>query len=202
MSQSRLFMIAASVSALIPLVGHAQSDPNCLREKRADEVVGGLVGAGVGVIVGSLASHGGTAATIGAGAGGAAAGALIGGAASHCGQNRYGYYDDRRQWVSYRSTDYGYVGPDGKWVAQAAPQASPDDTRTREMRMQAELDQRIDDGRLDRREGREALRNLSEISAIDADYRRDDGRLSPSQRQDIEARLDRLAHSTAFVENP
>lgn len=197
---SRAFLFAV-ISALIPAVVHAQSDPDCLREKRADEVVGGLVGAGVGAIVGSLASHGGTGATVGAGAGGAAAGALIGRASAHCGQNRYGYYDDRGQWVSYRSTDYGYVGPDGRWVAQAAPPPETGDTRTRELQMQAELERRLDDGRLARREGRQDLRSLSEISAIDADYRSGDGRLTPAQHQDIEARLDGLARTAGLPQD-
>jgi hypothetical protein len=199
---SRAFLVVAALTALTPAVVHAQSNPNCLREKRADEVVGGLVGAGVGAIVGSLVSHGGTGATVGGGVGGAAAGALVGRASAHCGQNRYGYYDDHGQWVSYRSTDYGYVGPDGKWVAQAAPPPAPGDTRARELEMQAALERRLDEGSLARREGRQALRSLSEISAIDADYRSgDDGRLTPAQHQDIEARLDGLAQATGLPQD-
>jgi hypothetical protein len=146
-----------------------------------------------------VASHGGAAATVGGGAGGAAAGALVAGATAHCGQNRYGYYDDRGQWMSYRTTNDGYVGPDGRWVAQAPPPPAPDDTRAREQRMQAELERRLDEGGLSRGEGRQALRNLNQIAAIDADYRGDDGRLTPAQRQDIEARLDGLAHATGIA---
>jgi hypothetical protein len=192
---SRAFLLAAALTALTPAVVRAQSDPNCLREKRADEVVGGLVGAGVGAIIGAVASHGGTAATVGGGAGGAAAGVLVGSATAHCGQNRYGYYDDRGQWVSYRSTDYGFVGPDGRWVAKASPPPARDDTRARELNLQARLERRLDEGSLPQREGSQALRNLSEIAAMDADYRSADGRLAPAQRQDIEARLDNLAQA-------
>ena len=197
---SRALLIAAVVTALVPSIVHAQSDPSCLREKRADEVVGGLVGAGVGVIIGAVASHGGAAATVGGGIGGATAGAVVGSASAHCGQNRYGYYDDRGQWVSYRSTDYGYVGPDGRWVAQPAPPPARGDTRARELDLQATLERRLDEGSLPQREGRRALRSLSEIAATDADYRSADGRLSPAQRQDIETRLDQLAQAAGLAQ--
>lgn len=198
---SRTFLLAVALAALAPAVVHAQSAPTCLREKRADEVVGGLIGAGVGAIVGAVATHGGAGATVAGGAGGGVAGVLVGRATAHCGQNRYGYYDDRGQWVSYRTTDYGYVGPDGRWVAQRPPPPEPGDTRAREMQMQAQLERRLDEGSLARGEGRQALRSLSEIAAIDADYRSGDGRLTPAQRHDIEARLDGLARATGLRQN-
>src|ERR1700758_4076561 len=121
----RAFLFGALLIALVPAVVSADPDPSCLREKRAAEVVGGLVGAGVGALAGALVSHGGTAATLGGGVGGAAAGALVAHATVHCGQNRYGYYDDRGRWMSYRMTDDGYVGPDGRWVAQPPPAPDP-----------------------------------------------------------------------------
>jgi hypothetical protein len=198
---SRAFLLGAVVLALAPTIVQADQNPSCLRDKRADEVVGGLIGAGVGALVGALASHGGAAATVGGGAGGAAAGALAGSAAVHCGQNSYGYYDDRGQWMSYRTTDDGYVGPDGKWVAQAPPSPAPGDTRARELRMQADLERRLDEGGLSRGQGRQALRSLNEIAAIDADYRSGDGRLTPAQRQDIEERLDGLARATGIADD-
>ncbi|MBV8683746.1 MAG: hypothetical protein JO111_12800 [Caulobacteraceae bacterium] len=197
---SRAYLLGAMLMVLAPSFAHAQSDPACLRDKRADEVAGGLVGAAVGAIVGAVASHGGTAATVGGGVGGAAAGALVAHTTVHCGQNRYGYYDDRGEWVSYRATDDGYVGPDGQWVAQTPPSPDPGDTRAREIRMQSALERRLDEGGLTRDQGRRALRSLSEISAIDADYRSDDGRLTPAQHQDIEGRLDGLARATGLAE--
>jgi hypothetical protein len=197
----RAYLLGALLVALAPAIVRADPEPSCLRDRRADEVVGGLIGAGVGALVGAAASHGGAAATVGGGVGGAAAGALVAHATVHCGQNRYGYYDDRGQWMSYRMTDDGYVGPDGKWVAQAPPPPAPGDTRAREIRMQAELERRLDEGRLPRGEGRQALRSLNEIAAIDADYRSDDGRLTPAQRQDIEARLDGLAQATGIAQD-
>jgi hypothetical protein len=198
---SRAYLLAALLVALAPTIVRADPDPSCLRDKRADEVLGGLIGAGVGALAGAVASHGGAAATVGGGVGGAAAGAFVGGATVHCGQNRYGYYDDRGQWMSYRTTDDGSVGPDGKWVAGPPPEPDPGDTRARELRMQAALERRLDEGRVSRNEGRQALRSLNEISAIDADYRSDDGRLTPAQRQDIEARLDGLAQATGIAQD-
>lgn len=195
---SRAYLLGALVIALAPTLVLADPDPACLRDRRADETIGGLIGAGVGAIVGAVASHGGTAATVGGGAGGAVAGALAAHGAVHCGQNRYGYYDDRGAWISYRSTDSGFVGPDGRWIARTPPPPDPGDTRAREIRMQTALERRLDEGALPRDEGRRALRSLSDISAIDADYRSDDGRLTPAQRRDIEGRLDALSEATGL----
>lgn len=69
------------------------------------------------------------------------------------------------------------------------------DTREREDRLQARIQQQIADGRLDDRRGRHALRDLDDIRRMDADYRDADGHLNGDQRRDIEERLDTLRAS-------
>jgi hypothetical protein len=189
-------VVATAILVIAPCVAAAQGDRPCLREKRADEVVGALIGGGVGALIGNAVTGGHAGATVAGAASGAVAGAVVGSTATHCGENRYGYYDDAGHWVSYRSTAYGYIGPDGRWVnasgAGDGQGAAPEDTRGRELRIEAALERRMDEGALPPGEGRRALRALHDISATDAAYRSADGRLSPSQRRDIDARLDAL----------
>jgi hypothetical protein len=199
----RLVQTAVLATLLAPALASAQPD-RCLHERRGDEVIGALIGGGVGAIVGNLATHGGAGATAAGGVTGAAAGAVVGGASARCGQNRYGYYDDAGRWVPNRVTAYGYVNPDGVWVRGAPPvadQASDRwgadegaDTRAREQSLEAALERRMDDGVVSQRDGRRAMRDLRDIDAVDAAYRNGaGGRLTPDQRRDIEARLDALA---------
>jgi hypothetical protein len=200
----RLLIGLLGTLAAVPAIAAAQPD-RCLHEKRSDEIVGALVGAGVGALIGNTVTHGGVGATVAGGAAGGAAGALAGGASARCGQNRYGYYDAAGRWVPERVTAYGYYGPDGHWVAgrppgyatavdaAAAPAWSGGDTRAREQALEAALERRMDQGTLPARDGRRALRDLRDIGATDTAYRRDDGRLTPDQRRDVEGRLDELA---------
>jgi hypothetical protein len=163
----KLLPTAALTALLAPALAEAQTD-RCLHEKRGDEVIGALLGGGVG--------------------------AVAGGASARCGQNRFGYYDDAGRWVPYRVTANGYVGPDGAWVRGAPPLAEAADTRARESGFEAALERRMDEGSVSERDGRRAMRDLEDIAAVDAAYRAgDQGRLSPDQRRDIDARLDALA---------
>jgi outer membrane lipoprotein SlyB len=211
---------AALTPTLAPTVAFAQ--PHCLEQRHENQVVGTILGAGVGAILGGavIVRHGGSegGAIIG-GVGGAVAGNAIASSASHCGSNQYGYYDDSGRWIPNTATAYGYYDPDGHWVQTAsqdspppppmasgpapggydqdAPRSFPrdearEDTRERENHLQARIERRIADGALDERQGRHATRDLEDIRRIDADYRSTDGRLNPDQRRDIDARLDAL----------
>jgi hypothetical protein len=67
---------------------------------------------------------------------------------------------------------------------------APMGTRQREQWLRERIQQRVSEGAIDDRRGRHALRELSDIERMDADYRGGDGHLNDDQRRDIMARLD------------
>jgi hypothetical protein len=201
---------AALSAALAPPL--AQAQPSCQAQKNDNRAIGTVVGAVGGALLGNALGHGGgrEGGTIIGGVGGAVAGNVVGGSTVNC-SSQYGYYDDNGRWVPNAVREAGYYDANGRWVAtppQPAPQAygapssaygggdpgarAPVDTRAREDRLQARIQQRIADGQLDDRQGRHALRDLDDIRRMDADYRAADGHLNPDQRRDILARLDTL----------
>jgi hypothetical protein len=195
-----LAAIAVLAVLAAPSLAVAQSE-RCLRERRGDEINGALVVGGLGGIIGDLATHGRAGPTVLGAVAGAATGYGLGHVFGHCGQNANGYYDEAGRWVPYRATAYGYYGPDGAWVDGPAPgyagtatagdppRVADEDTRAQEQSLGAAVERRMDEGALSQRDARQAMRALQDIGAIDADYRSTDGRLTPDQRRDIQARL-------------
>ncbi|HWF00269.1 MAG TPA: hypothetical protein VG248_10775 [Caulobacteraceae bacterium] len=221
---TKKILVLASVGALslAPVLAHAQDEHRrCVDAKSGNAVAGAVIG-GVGgaLLGGAIGEHGGRegGAIIG-GVGGAAAGAAIGAGSVHCDENRYGWYDDRGQWIPRDRRPDGYYGPDGRWVAMSAgpgygpppegdraygarpyddrgPGADMRDTRAREARLEQRIEHRMSDGRLDRDTGERALRRLSHVRDQDAQYRQYSGQLTPDQYRYIDGQLDQLSQWT------
>jgi hypothetical protein len=109
------------MAALFPAIAAAQTNPECIQQKHGNEVVGGLVGAGLGALLGNGLSGGHAGGTIIGGVGGAAVGATVAGGTTHCGENQYGYYDQNGQWVPRTVNANGYYGPQGQWIDGPPP---------------------------------------------------------------------------------
>jgi hypothetical protein len=117
-----LLLAGLAAAAFIPSLASAQD--SCQQAQHDNRVAGTIVGAGLGAILGgAITGHGGGAVV--GGVGGAVAGNAIAGSGTHCGENRYGYYDGNGQWVPRTATAYGYYGPDGQWVANAPAGYAP-----------------------------------------------------------------------------
>jgi hypothetical protein len=109
-----------------------------------------------------------------------------------------GYYENGR-WV--RGATVGYYDARGRWIAtedrmQRADREMSGERRSADQR-QADISDRItramDDGRLSRREGNQALRSLAAIGRDERALRARSGNLRPHERANIHARLDRLS---------
>lgn len=105
-----------AAAAFIPSLVSAQE--SCQQARHDNRVAGTIVGAGLGAILGGAVTGHGGGAVVG-GVGGAVVGNAIAGSGTHCGENQYGYYDERGRWVPRTYTAAGYYGPDGAWVASA-----------------------------------------------------------------------------------
>ena len=116
----RKLLLIAGVAALT-LPGLAHADTVCHHEKNNNRVVGTVVGAVGGGLIGNAITHGhGPGTVLGAIAGGVA-GNVIGGSSVHCDRYDNGYYDRDGDWhySSYRTS--GYYDEDGRWIAYSAP---------------------------------------------------------------------------------
>ncbi|HWA60515.1 MAG TPA: glycine zipper 2TM domain-containing protein [Caulobacteraceae bacterium] len=136
---------ALAAAALVPSLASAQT--SCEQRKHDNRVVGTVLGAGIGAVLGSqVAGHGArTEGSVIGGVGGAVIGNQIGKSATDCSGYGYydssgvwhanvqGYYDRDGHWVEARSGGYydrygtwhsrgpGHFDADGYWVADAAP---------------------------------------------------------------------------------
>ena len=128
MSKTMISLAALAALAFVPTLASAQeSHRECVEHKQGNEVAGAVIGGIGGALLGNAIGHGGgrEGGTIIGGVGGAAAGAAIAGSSVHCGENRYGWYDDRGSWVPRQRYDRGWYGPDGVWVAADAAATVP-----------------------------------------------------------------------------
>jgi hypothetical protein len=66
---------------------------------------------------------------------------------------------------------------------------APMATREWESWLERRIEQKISEGQLDGRRGRNLLRKLTDIKRLDTEYRFYDGHLNEDQRRDILARL-------------
>ena len=111
-----LLLAGLAAAAFIPSLASAQE--SCQQARHDNRVAGTIVGAGLGAILGGAVTGHGGGAVVG-GVGGAVVGNAIAGSGTRCGENQYGYYDERGRWVPRTYTANGYYGPDGGWVASA-----------------------------------------------------------------------------------
>jgi len=118
-----LLLAGLTAAALTPSLAQAQNDSQmrCRNEQNNNRVVGTVLGAVGGALLGNAIGQGGgrEGGTIIGGVGGAVAGNVIGGASVNCGSNQYGYYDDSGRWVPNTATAYGYYDANGRWVDTA-----------------------------------------------------------------------------------
>ncbi|MDE2355735.1 MAG: hypothetical protein KGL69_03170 [Alphaproteobacteria bacterium] len=206
--------LALILAGLVPAQALAAG---CLRSAERDDLLGGLVGGGLGGLLGHAVNRRPGATALGA-AGGAVVGVAVASQAAHCGQNAYGYYDETGRWMPYRATAGAYQGPDGRWIAGPTPgesaeaasdtpgsdpdetdagviSASARDTRGQASAVQLRIVNLMADGTLDQRLGGKDLTALDGIRRLDAAYRDENDRLSPSQRADILQRLRDLSRT-------
>lgn len=207
-----------AMAALYPATALAQPDPTCEEQKQGDEVLGAVVGGGLGALFGNSVSGGRAGGTIIGGVGGAAVGASVAGSGVDCADPAYGNYDSEGQWIPNRSMADGAYGPAGGWAggppppyvasgppgsSHGPPGVSRTDTGEREMRLEALINARLSDGSLARDSASRDFRRLDDVRHMDAAYRdgNGDGGLSPDQYGDIDQRLDSLRRELA-IESP
>lgn len=210
----RKLLLIAGI-AVLSAPGLASADTTtCHRDRDNNRVVGTVVGAGLGALLGSsIAGHGDrTAGAVIGGVGGGLAGNAIAGSSVRCDRydngyyDRYGrwhyatgYYDRYNRWVAV-TPGRGYFDSYGRWYA-TAPAAE-----------YRGADVAYVGGRLDAREDRveERIRSAERAGALsqfdaDRDYRflsairsrqamlaGDHDGLTAADRDDIAMRLDRL----------
>jgi hypothetical protein len=211
--------LAAGIAALTLIPGLAMAQETC-EQRSANRTAGTVGGAVVGALLGSaVAGHGhkGDGAVVG-GVGGAIVGNQLARGSRDC-QHAYGWYDNDGRWHAnsvdraYAAGYYdrngnwvdgeprGYYDSRGVWVANAGSYGANASYETR--RNMTDLDRRIDrisdrierdreDGRLSRREAREARNSLDDIRREER-YRMRDGRLGDRDVAMLWDRLDRVS---------
>ena len=138
MTKTLICLAAAGALALVPALASAQdSYRRCEQQKQGNALAGAVIGGIGGALLGNAIGRGGgrEGGTVIGGLGGAAAGAAIGNSSVHCGENRYGWYDEGGQWVPRQRYASGWYGPDGAWVAADVAASAPTygyETRTYE----------------------------------------------------------------------
>lgn len=122
-------LLAAGLVAAVSIPSLASAQSNCQDRRHDNRVAGTVIGAGLGALLGNVVSEGGgkTGGTIIGGVGGAVAGNVIAGSGTHCGENRYGYYDQSGQWVPNTRNAEGYYDANGQWVTTRADYAPRSD---------------------------------------------------------------------------
>jgi len=108
-----------------------------------------------------------------------------------------GYYDNGR-WV--RGEAIGYYDARGRWIStddrRQQPVNYPQNAMSideREANIAERIRRNLDNGRMTRQEGREAMRSLSAIEREEQSLRGRNGRLGPRAQATINARLDVLS---------
>ena len=210
----RTYLLIASVAALA-IPGLASAQTTCHQEKDNSRVVGTVVGAGLGALVGSALAghHNATAPAIGGAVVGGFAGNAIGGSTVHCDRYDNGYYDRDGRWHEAS----GYYDRDGRWV-RAYPGTGYYDSsgRWHSMRSadaygrdaayagggnlyarESDLEQRIHaadyNGSLSRYDADRLMRDLNRIRDRQAQLRADHDGLTDGDVADIDSRLDNLS---------
>ncbi len=203
----RKHLLAAGIAAVALIPSLAMAQETC-EQRSANRAAGTALGAVAGALLGgAVAGHGekGTGALIG-GVGGAVIGNQASRGPRDC-AHAYGYYDNDGRWHDNRvdrSVAYGYYDRSGAWIDGAPPNVSgysanaayvSHDRMSVDQRI-AMMEDRIQrsrsDGSLSRRESNDAERTLNDIRREERD-RAGDGILTDHDRNDLEARLDRLA---------
>src|SRR5579859_1205103 len=203
----RKHLVAAGVAAVALIPSLAMAQETC-EQRSANRAAGTALGAVAGALLGSaVAGHGekGTGAIIG-GVGGAVIGNQASRGPRDC-AHAYGFYDNQGRWHDNRadrSVAYGYYDREGAWIDGPPPNVggySANATYVGHDRLSIEdriarMDERIQrsraDGRLSKRESKDAERALNDIRR-DEYNRTSGGYLSDRDRDELEARLDRLA---------
>lgn len=210
---SKLVLIASVAALALPSLANAQT--TCHREKDTNRVVGTVVGAAAGALLGSAIAghHNSTAGAVVGGVGGGLAGNAIGGSSVHCDRYDNGYYDNRGEWHyanGYRdrygrwargAPGAGYYDHYGRWVAVApsAGYAGADvsygggySLRDRENRIERRIRSAENAGVLSSYDADRAYRSLNYIRSRQASLADDHGGLTAADRSDIAGRLDQL----------
>ncbi|HWF00268.1 MAG TPA: hypothetical protein VG248_10770 [Caulobacteraceae bacterium] len=101
---------------------------------------------------------------------------------------------DRERWGAVPRDPLDRDDDAGPRRRDAGPSAG---VEARESELETMINREMGDGRLATRDARLALRQLHEIRDLDGVYRRENGRLSPDQRADLDERMTALASRLA-----
>ena len=214
----KLLLIAGVAALTIPGLANAQT--TCHHEKNNDRVVGTIVGAGLGALLGSaIAGHHdrGVGAVAGA-VGGGVVGNAVGGSAVHCDRYDNGYYDRDGNWRAANGYGSGYYDRDGRWVG-AAPtgggyydrdgrwvERAPDSERygadaayaggnlyARESDLERQIRSAQYNGRLSSYDANRMYRQLNGIRSRQERLKDDHDGLTDSDVAELSSRLDNLS---------
>lgn len=108
-----------------------------------------------------------------------------------------GYYDTGGRWIP-TAASAGIHGSDVAYQGRGTWTGAPADIRARTAWLDQRIRRGLDDGSLNRGEGKRALRTLNDIRRDEAGMRHDNGQLSQRDELRIQARLDTLSNSVRW----
>ncbi|OYX35264.1 MAG: hypothetical protein B7Y99_03885 [Caulobacterales bacterium 32-69-10] len=213
-----LLLVGGLVAAMaVPAIADAQA--RCERDRSTNRAAGTVVGAGIGALLGSAiaGNSSNTAGTIAGGVAGAIAGnQLAKRAGEPCPTGYYEAYEDGRPYQNsnYNQGQQGYnQGPPNSgqyYNGQPAygPQAesqfwngAPRGVRQRIEFMQTRIERGERNGTLSRREAATARQDLADVRRMEIRLRqRDGGRLTPADREYIQARIDDVGRNIRWMQ--
>jgi len=190
----RILLVSAFAVATLPTFAAAQT--RCEQQAHDKKVTGTVIGGVLGAIAGNAIGKGGgkTGGTILGGVAGAAVGNNL--ARTHCPD---GYAEVQDPYYVAPPT-YQSSAPPPPYDGGGFWRQAPGDLRQRIDWMQARVDRARYERTLDPRQVSYALHELSDIRYLSNDLRtRDRGRLSPSDQQYLQDRLDTLSQNLRWA---
>jgi hypothetical protein len=202
-----LLLVGGMIAAMaVPAIADAQT--RCERDRSTNRAAGTVVGAGIGALLGSAiaGNSSNTAGTIAGGVAGAIAGnQLSKNVGEPCPTGYYEAYPDGRRYDNATGytpgvTTYGAYGsnvPPAGDFWNGAPQG----VRQRIDYMAMRIDRAERNGTLNRREAARARQDLADVRRMEVNLRRrDGGRLTPADREYIQARIDDVGRNVRWMQ--
>ena len=201
----RSLLLVGGLVATMAMPAIADAQTRCERDRSTNRAAGTVVGAGIGALLGSAiaGNSSNTAGTIAGGVAGAIAGnQLAKRAGEPCPTGYYEAYEDGRPYSGYspRATTYGAYGSN---VPQPGEfwNGAPQGVRERIDFMQTRIDRAERNRTLDRREAARAREDLADVRRMEINLRnRDGGRLTPADREYIQARIDDVGRNIRWMQ--